>query len=93
MTPGEIAQRLLHDLQPRFVKLVKASGAFEEDKAQMRLSVGTHGRLACEATFPTGEIYDRIFRSFQGWAEANARKLGVKKIYANARDDDEDEAA
>lgn len=89
MTAQQIADKLLHDLKPRFVKLVKATGE-TDDKGQYRLMVGSH-KHACEACFEPTAHYDRIYRAFQGWAEAFARKLGVKQIYANVNDEGEDE--
>lgn len=92
-TPEDIAQRLLKELTPRFVRLAKAEGHVVEDEPdQIWLKIGTHGKLACEAKFDRDVHYDRIFRSFQGWAEANAKKLGVKQIYANAGNDEDDAA-
>lgn len=90
LPPDEIAQRLLRDLQPRFVRLAKAEGWADEETGDTWFRVASH-KHACEASFKPDVSYDRIFRSFQGWAEAFARKLGVKNIYADARNGDEDE--
>ena len=89
MDAQQIADRLLRELQPRFVKLVKATGHTDED-GQVRLYIGSH-KHGCEACFDPSVGYERILRSFMGWAEQFARKLGVTKLYANIKDEDGDD--
>lgn len=91
MTAEQVAQRLLREMAPRFNRLNRAEGVDDMETGEWVISLHAP-KLSCEARFPAGISYERIKNNVSAWAETHARKLGVKKIYADTRDE-EDEAA